>query len=113
MIHGWGAIPNQRTGSPLLQPHHHSPASIAGWSTETRSRCSISAPWPWTGAALDGTLRHSDSLLTCGNDTSRHEPDRRDMIRFGLLIRGFGVRVPGGAPGARPWPAGLRQERSF
>ena len=26
--------------------------------------------WPWAGAALDGTQRHGDSLLTCGNDTS-------------------------------------------
>jgi hypothetical protein len=45
----------------------------------------------------DGTRRHGDSLLTCGNDTSWHKPNPDDMTGFGLLIRGFGVRVPGGA----------------
>jgi hypothetical protein len=73
------------------------PHLVRRWSTDCRSRCSIGARWPWTGAALDGTRRPGDSLLTCGNDTRWPKPNPDDMTGFGLLIRGFGVRVPGGA----------------
>ena len=46
---------------------------------------------------MGGTRRPGDSLLTCENDTSWHKPNPNDMTGFGLLIRGFVVRVPGGA----------------
>jgi hypothetical protein len=49
------------------------------------------------GAEAGDSTRHVVGLLTGQNVTTRDQPSSSDMDTRGLLIRGFGVRVPGGA----------------
>src|SRR5829696_10558825 len=54
-------------------------------------------------------------LLTSGNGPTHHRVLAPGTSFIRLLIRGFGVRVPGGAPGATPglnWAFRLTQDRS-
>src|SRR6266516_3903575 len=58
---------------------------------------------PMSAAGRNGSSRHALALL---DSSSRI----RIEFRSGLLIRGFGVRVPGGAP-ALTWAFFLREDR--
>ena len=76
--------------TPLPQPR---PLS----STDRPPRCSIGARRPWKRTTPTDTGRHTVLASTRVNDTEWHSENRIDTNQFGLLIRGFGVRVPGGA----------------
>src|SRR5829696_6884717 len=74
------------------------PHLIIRSSTGRAPRCSNSARQPPKYVTQTDTCRHVDSSLTCRNNISRHLVNQGDISSFVLLIRGFGVRVPGGAP---------------
>ncbi len=67
--------------------------------------CSLFARLPRYGPSAAGIVRHRDSARLgpgvhepAARDSLRHRLIPRRVVKIGLLIRGFGVQVPGGAP---------------
>ena len=85
----------------------HAPHAFAYWSRPVRTDvCSMFARMPRYAPAASGIRSESRIPETGQNGSSRHvlalfdsSSRRINEHRSGLLIRGFGVQVPGGAPG--------------
>jgi hypothetical protein len=85
----------------------HAPHAFAYWSRPVRTDvCSMFARMPRYAPAASGTRSAARMRATGQNGSSRHVlvflnsiSSRINEQSSGLLIRGFGVQVPGGAPG--------------
>jgi hypothetical protein len=80
--------------------------------------CSLFARLPRYGPSAAGTTRHRYSARLgpgvhepAARDSFRYRLISRRVVKIGLLIRGFGVQVPGGAPRCIRPDLGLSQFR--
>ena len=89
-----------------LASRSHAPRAMAYWYRPVRTDvCSMSARMPRYPPTTSGTCSAAPMRATGQNGSSRHvlalfvSSSRRINEQIsGLLIRGFGVQVPGGAP---------------
>ena len=90
-----------------LASRRHAPHAMAYWYRPVRTDvCSMSARMPRYPPTTSGTRSAAPMRATGQNGSSRHvlalfdsSSRRINEQSSGLLIRGFGVQVPGGAPG--------------
>ena len=73
------------------------PHLVRRWSTDCRSRCSISARWPWTGA---GTGPHPTTQRLVADLRKRHERTQAEPRRYDR-VRALNPRVRGSSPWRR------------
>src|ERR1700677_3658148 len=101
-----------------LASRSHAPHAMAYWYRPVRTDvCSMSARMPRYPPTTSGTRSAAPMRATGQNGSSRHvlalfvsSSRRINEQSSGLLIRGFGVQVPGGAPGLT-WPYSLKAIR--